>query len=327
MTPPLFPPVASLDEFERIRRETARFRPGAEAICGALGLATAALERFPDGSLPVFSVGDELVLKIYPPFERHERDTEAAALRTVEDHLPIPTPRVHAVGELEEWGYLLMGRLRGRSLVEVWPDLAVEDRLRLAGELGEALAALHAIRGTALDPLRIDWPAFLAKQRATALERQRARGLDERWCEQIPGFLDRSFAGHGSPSNAPAESLLHTEVMREHLLVEPGPDRWRLSGLYDFEPAMVGAPEYEFVAVGLFVSGGEPEVFRAVMRAYGRAEAELDAAFRARVMTLCLLHRYSNLHWFLGRVPPPANARTLEELTECWWGTTAPGNG
>lgn len=51
------------------------------------------------------------------------------------------------------------------------------------------------------------------------------------------------------PSGPPV--LLHTEIMSEHLLVTQSPGgSWRLSGLLDFEPAMRGEREYEFVGAG-----------------------------------------------------------------------------
>ncbi len=48
----------------------------------------------------------------------------------------------------------------------------------------------------------------------------------------------------------PGRRLLHTEVMRQHLLTAEGPQRGMgLSGLIDFEPAMRGEREYEFAGV------------------------------------------------------------------------------
>ena len=45
--------------------------------------------------------------------------------------------------------------------------------------------------------------------------------------------------------------------MRSHLLTAEGPEgTWRLSGLIDFEPAMLGEREYEFADVG--ESAAEP---------------------------------------------------------------------
>jgi len=89
-----------------------------------------------------------------------------------------------------------------------------------------------------------DWGLFLARQRAGCVERQRAAGLDSAWLAQIPAFLDAVAL-----DSSPRRVLLHTGVMREHLLVTPHPDGcWSLSGLFDFEPAMRGAREYEFAA-------------------------------------------------------------------------------
>ena len=328
MTRPQFPPVASSADYERIRHDDALFDPGVVALCETLGLSKLIIARFPGGSLPVYALDDSLVLKLYPPHERVERNKEAAVLRSIEARLPIPTPGVRAVGDWDDWGYLLMDRLRGQSLDEVWPALSSRDRLGLAEELGAALAVLHAVRGPSPDGVRIRWQHFLDEQRRTAMARQRARGLDARWLEQIPAFLDGVFSdanqaallAAGSDSKPP-EALLHTEIMAQHLLVERGPAGYRLSGLFDFQDAMIGAPEYEFVAAGLFVSCGVPGVLRRMLLAYGYAEVQLDGALEERLMALCLLHRYSNLAWYLKRLPPPIGACSLRELAGFWWGT------
>src|SRR5437867_1246774 len=102
-----------------------------------------------------------------------------------------------------------------------------------------------------------------------------------------------------------ARSLLHTEIMREHLLVEETRDGFRLSGLFDFEPAMVGAPEYELASVGVFFSAGDPTLLRTLLLAYGLGEDELSPNLSRRALAYALLHRYSNLSWYLTRVPPP----------------------
>ena len=52
------------------------------------------------------------------------------------------------------------------------------------------------------------------------------------------------------------------------------------SGLFDFEPAMEGDPEYEFASVGVFPSGGD--ALGALIRAYGYPE--VDGAQRRRFM-------------------------------------------
>jgi hygromycin-B 7''-O-kinase len=168
--------------------------------------------------------------------------------------------------------------------------------------VGECLAALHGVD----TPLEDDWATFESEQRRTAAERQRARGLDERWVEQIPAFLEGLDLGGPSV-------LLHTEVMREHLLV----DGDRLSGLFDFEPSRLGPAGYDLASVGLFVSGGDPRLFRAVLDGLGYAGDRADLA--RRVLGHALLHQYGNFPWYLRRVPPPAGARTLDDLAAAWF--------
>jgi hygromycin-B 7''-O-kinase len=310
-----FPSVQNQSEYEPLSRNEAVLRPGIDAMCDVLGLVPTSLRRYADGSLPVYAVGDSRVLKVYPPFDIPARDTESTVLQAVDGRLSIPTPGVRAVGELDGWGYLLMDQLHGGSLAEAWPHIPAGDRLRLAGMMGEFLAEFHSLRDARLGAVRVDWPGFIEEQRGTAVERQRRRGLEASWLDGISGFLDRTPLGDVLP-----ESLLHTEVMREHLLVERTGEGWRLSGLFDFEPAMVGAPEYEFASVGLFLTCGDPNLLRRVLLSYGYAAAALNEALEYRLLAYGLLHRYSNLPWFLKRVPPPVHVRTLPELASVWWG-------
>ncbi len=306
------PRVETAAELAAIVRDEARLGPGVRAICERVGLGASSVTRFADGSLPVYAIGDAHVLKLYPPLYASEEDTEREVLMALEGHLPLATPRVHAHGEHDGWRFLSMARLGGEPLASAWPRVPGPARRSLAAQLGEALAALHAIEAPAsIGPA--SWSAFVAEQRATSAERQRARGLGPEWCEQIDPFLARTALTHGAPV------LLHTEVMREHLLmVERADARWELTGLFDFEPAMRGAREYELASVGIFFSCGEPELLRALLLAYGYDAASLDASLSRRLLAYALLHRYSNVPWYLSRMPAPARP-TLEAVAERWW--------
>ncbi|MGK5555452.1 aminoglycoside phosphotransferase family protein [Actinomadura kijaniata] len=264
------------------------------------------MTRFPGGSLPVYAVGDGLVLKLYPPDARERWRTEERVLRAIDGRLPVPTPRVEDSGAFGEWRYVLMTRLRGEPLDELWPRTGRRERDRLAEQLGLALAALHKVAVDGIGPP--DWRRFLAGQRAGCAGRQRALGLDPHWAARIPAFLDAVPL----PPSPPV--LLHTEVMGQHLLVDGG----SLSGLFDFEPAMAGDREYEFASVGLFVSRGDARFLRRVLVAYGYPEERLDTALRRRLLAYALLHRYGDLSWYLAELPAP-DAPTLEALADRWW--------
>ncbi|MGH3150091.1 MAG: hypothetical protein ACRDOB_05090, partial [Streptosporangiaceae bacterium] len=55
-------------------------RPAAEDLAARLGLAGAGLRRYPEGSRPVYAVGDRLVLKLYPTVSAPDSVAEARVL-------------------------------------------------------------------------------------------------------------------------------------------------------------------------------------------------------------------------------------------------------
>lgn len=282
----------------------------ADALRRELSLG-ADVTRFAAGSVPVFAVGNEHVVKLFPSTESAFFDTERAALARIDGQLSIPTPRLLAAGERGQWLYVVMTRLHGRSLAEVWVDIGSRDRRQLMTEVGVALAELHAVAHDGLATLAIDWPRFVSAQRASCRARQLAKGLGDPWLDLVDEFL-----ASRTPADDGARALLHTEVMREHLLVEQRAAGWHISGLVDFEPAMLGAPEYEFASVGVFVTGAEPGLLGALLEAYG---AKFDEERPQRIMAYALLHRYSNLRWYLERLPAPGHVRDLEQLARQWF--------
>jgi hygromycin-B 7''-O-kinase len=301
-----WPDADDEEDFDLVARDEDALSPGVRALCEALGV-TGDPVRYAGGSLPVYAIGD-LVLKLFPPVHAEELVVEAGVLAAVQGRLPVPTPGVHATGTFERWGYVLMDRLRGVPLAGCWAQLDTAERDSIAGQLGEAMAALHAVPVPEIDDWwPEDWPEFVAGQVAGCAGRQRALGLDPHWVAQIPGFLA------GVPLGAERPVLLHTEIISEHLLVSDG----RLTGLIDFEPALRGAGEYDFVSPAVFLADGDARFYGRLLRAYGiRPDREL----RHRLMAWTLLHFYSNLGAYLSRLPAPAEP-TLEALAERWFAT------
>lgn len=310
-----FPPAPTPEAFRALSREDPRIAAGAGALCRELALGPPAL--FAAGSLPVYAAGDAHVLKLFPPCFAQERDNEARVLSRVHGRLPLATPGVVARGEADGWRWLVMERIAGTPLDRVWPSLAAAERVRLAREVGRFLRALHALDAgdaAGASAAREGWRRFLAAQEARCVDRQRARGLAPAWLEQIPSFL---AATPLAPPERPV--LLHTEIMPAHLLAVPGAAGWALTGVVDFEPSMTGAAEYELASVGVFLTCGGGAALRALLRAYGCADADLGPALQRRLLAYTLLHRYSNLRWYLERLPPPRGVATLEALAARWF--------
>jgi hygromycin-B 7''-O-kinase len=313
----VLPPASTEEAFTAIGRDERALRPGAERLCRLLGVNADDLTRFPAGSRPVYTAG-ELVLKLFPPVTTWpDYRIEAQVLAAVAGQLPAPTPQVHASGEHDGWGYVLMSRLPGVPLDIAWGRVSAQDRDRLAAQLGETIAALHQMPLPVIkDWWPADWPSFVSRQRAQCIREQRELGLPAVWADQIPEFL----AAVALPAGPPV--LLHTEVMREHLLVSEGPGgAWRLTGLIDFEPAMRGEREYEFVGVGVFVAECDARFLTGTLTSYGYDRDQLGADLRRRLLAWGILHRYSNLRWWMQRLPEPSRS-TLDALADRWFATS-----
>ncbi|MEU6216566.1 aminoglycoside phosphotransferase family protein [Streptomyces sp. NPDC047022] len=308
----MLPSVDTIDELDAMVSDEAVLRPAVLDICDQLGLVGLPVRRFDEGTLPVYAVGGDLVLKLYPRIEMTEAIREARVLAHLWGQLPLPTPRLHATDECGNgWRFILMSRLPGLSVAEAWPRLTAVERDRIVTESAEALAALHAMDFKPLSDIAgpSDWGAFLDRQRAQALQFHAAGGVPEPWLSRIPAFLA------SVPLPASGETaLLHTEFMREHLTIDMRDGR-RLTGLFDFEPAMIGDPAYDFVSVGLFVTRADPRQLRRFYEAYGR-----DPHDPYQLLAYTLLHVYSDLPLYLHDLPTPPEPH-LDALAELWFST------
>ena len=309
-------PAADTREVARVVcKDEAALRPGVNQLCRLLGVNTRSLSRFARGSRPVYAAGD-LVLKLFPPMSLAKCRVETGVLAALEGKLPTPTPQVRATGEHDGWGYVLMSRLTGVQLDIAWKRIPPKERYHLADHLGETIAAMHQVSPPPVENWwPDDWAAFVAAQRISYAARHRELCLPSVWADQLPGFLDDVTLAPGSPV------LLHTEVRRPHLFaVQAHGGAWRLSGLVDFDHAIRGAREYEFVAVGIHMARGDSRFLRRLLTAYGYTRGQLDRDFRQRLLAWAILHRHSNLTTWLRRLPGPGRP-TLPSLADRWFTT------
>lgn len=309
---PLLPRIHTREQYLNSPRDEATYAPAIREICRRHALPENRAAKYAGGSTIVFAVGEQHVVKLFEPIFAEAAAIEEAALAHVHGKLGVPTPGLVAVGELEGWRYIVMEQLAGTSLGATWDQIPEEERGSLCRRLGEALARQHSLP---IEPLVLpgpEWADFLSRQAESCVERQRTQGLAEHWLAQIPCFL----ASVDLPVHE--RVLLHTEIMRDHVLVECEGEEWVVSGVFDYEPAMLGAPEYEFGSVGIFLSGGDPALFRAFLLGYGYTEADLTADLQRRILAHTLLHRYSNMKWYLETIPPKT-AVALDELAAEWF--------
>lgn len=305
------------DQFEQLLTQSDQCLTMAHGICDRHKLLLGCT-RIEGGSRLMYANGDGRIIKIFPPHEADFFETEVLFLKQLYQRLPVPTPQLYAAGRWNEYPYIIMERLSGTPLAETWEKLADNERRQVVGQLGTAVRAMHDLPVDHFAAAPFQWRSFIDHQRESFLTNHRNWGLDLAWLSQLPAYMG------GFPQNLhdPARIVpLHTELMQEHVFIEKKGRDWIISGLLDFEPSMVGHREYEFCAVGLFITRGNRDLFRQFLLSYGYSDAELTDDLSHRIMMLLLLHRYGNLRRFLTLIPPESRYTGLHQLEQYWYST------
>jgi hygromycin-B 7''-O-kinase len=278
---PLLPLVTSKSDYEAIRPDANLWLLVMQVICRRHGLPTEKLVQFGDGMNIVFAVDEHHVIKLYPPYWRRLFEADLSVAEHVSGKLSIMTPEICSYGALDGWPYLVMSRLQGTSLAALWDTLGETEQLRLAAELAEVLAQLHALPTHDLPLLEADWPEFVATRMNGCVQRHREQGVPDAWLQQLPEYL--AFAAPLYPSDF-IPAIVSGDIHDGHLLVKQENGLWRLCGLFDFDDLT-----------------------------YGYAEAQIDERLSHRLMAYTLLHRYRPLNWVSGAFAKH-RCSTFEEL-------------
>src|SRR5580765_7276317 len=164
-------PAISRDEYRALRGDPRRWHDAIVAIAARHGLGVEPVRPL-GGSNLVASIGGTRVVKLFPPFLRYQWDSERVALAVLHGALaPVVTPELLHVGELDGWPYLVMTRLEGTSLEDVWPGVAGAEQAQLLGQIGALIAQVHALDPGPIAAIGPRWDDFLAAQRAGCVAR------------------------------------------------------------------------------------------------------------------------------------------------------------
>ncbi len=137
------PVIADFSDYERHFNDDV-WQQAAAIICARHRISHTTLRRSPQGENIIFFIDDCLVLKIYAPFRgQYRREMEALEFAAIVK-ISIETPEVVHTGEIEGWPYLVMTRLAGLLMREVWSEVGKNNRHEIVSRLGIALRELHA---------------------------------------------------------------------------------------------------------------------------------------------------------------------------------------
>ncbi len=285
--------MISRDEYRALRAEPGRWRHAVADIC-ALHAIPADGIRALGGSNMVASVGDAHIVKLFPPFLRFQWDAERVALLTLDGRLSAATPQLRHQGERDGWPYLVMTKLPGTSLADVWPGAAEGERIDILAQIGALIAEVQRVPPGPLARVGPSWDERIAAQLAACEARHARLGLPEPLLRDLRPYLDRALARGALPAGF-APAILTGEHTPENLLVERRGGRWVVTGLVDFGDAMVGPGDYDLLGPSTFLAAGRRDRVRSLFLAAGKSNADLAPALAERLLVLLLLHRHSDL--------------------------------
>jgi hygromycin-B 7''-O-kinase len=287
------PDVKNIEAFDAWRAEPSQCLPAALDIARSRGLPCGDPHLFATGSNLVVALDDALVLKVFPPLLRHQFVSERASLSQLRGRIGVPIPQIVLEGERDRWPYLVITRLNGIVGTQAWPALPEDQKERILGRIGETIAEVQRVPVGELSRLEPRWDEFIPAQIAGCHARHTRFGLPRKYLDGLDAYLRDAAAL--IPLQAPPVILTGEYGPENFLLSREGSD-WRLSGLIDFGDAFTGWGEYDLLGPSVFLAAGMPRRVRSLLTGFGYSRADMTPALVRRLMTLALLHRFSDLN-------------------------------
>jgi aminoglycoside phosphotransferase (APT) family kinase protein len=228
-------------------------------------------------------------------------------------HTRAPVPWPYLVCESRElfgWSYALMPRLPGTPPSELRNRLEPDDVREIARVLGAGLAELQRLGAASpgeYDPERGEIrPSDLpfSDQVAATLDDWRAKLL------AIPGALDaRDLAlidevaerAQGALAEPLRPCFVHLDYAQGNVVVERGPDGWRLGGVFDLMTCAFADGEQDLPRMTASLASSDREAARRFIAAYCErgGRRELRPGHRERFRLYMLMDRL--ILWEYGR--------------------------
>lgn len=301
----------SYEQYKSFNEENSFWNSKMIGICQQENLPKGRLTRFSYGSNIVYSHNGELVIKLYPSFFKNEFEREIEVLKNIENDITfVEIPRVHSVGSYEGWDYLIMSELKGTLLIDLWDQLTIEEKKECSKDLGKVIREFHSIPSNNFKRIDVDWQTFIKNQYLNVVANQQKSKLSQKLFADLKDYVDESYIDYN-----PTLRLLTGEYTPFNLLFNKENSKWKLTGVIDFADCFLGDPEYDLLGPILFMFNGKKEFTTSFLISYGYTEEDLNDSFRKKLMIYTILHRFSNIEYYISKNTEASKCESLEELS------------
>ena len=296
-----------------------RWREAVLEICRENGLGSSELSPFRQCSNLVAAVDSKWIVKIFPPFHRHQWESERILLPPLRAASPLPVPELYAQGERTDgYTYVVIEFLPGVTLEDRWTNLELDNQTRIMRRIGEVMAAVHAHPVGDLADLPPAFPAFLVQQIAGCRARHERGGAPDWVVQNVDAFVAPALSAFdwGALDLGGSPVILTGEYTPFNLMVADGVDGvCELSAMIDFGDGMVGPGVYDLLGPIVFLGDGNPKLLQPLFEGYGGLPWPLSRDRRRGFLALLLTHRYSYLKAQL-RMDGWTDCESLEQLAD-----------
>lgn len=304
--------------FEKVfRQQPELWRDVIFEICQQYNLPTISFYPFKDGSNLIASVDDKYIIKVFPPFHRHQWESEYRVLKHINNKIHIPVPGLIACGERDDrWTYVILTKLPGVTMESIWESLELTEKARLLFQVGEIMSQVHSLGTDELSDLPPKWDIFINDMIEKCYERHKRLNAPEWLLQEVKDYLKRNL--HLLPKHF-KPVILTGEYTPFNLLALKTKNQWHISAMIDFGDAMIGFREYDLLGPSVFSCEGNISLVTALFEGYGIPYSSLNNEFKTRLMLLMLLHRYSDLNTQVLIPGWRTRVSCLEDLTSLIW--------
>jgi hygromycin-B 7''-O-kinase len=311
-----FPTSIEKQHFRAWRSDPKLWLPIAIDIAKGLSLPREQVEVFSDGTNLVVGLSGALVLKIYPPFLRHQHFSERTTLPLLKGRVSVAIPEVIAEGERDGWPYLVISRLHGELGTNVWSNLPEDQKEGVLRQIGQTIAEVQSAPLGDLVSLRPQWLNFLQEQITNCRSRHIGLGLPEKFLNELDDLISEALAL--IPIDKPPV-ILTGEYIPENFLLASRDGRWELAGSIDFGDVMTGWREYDLLGPSAFMTAGRLGRVRSLLQGFGYLNEDMSPALGRRLLALMFLHRASDPLKHICIPGWELRMRTLSELQQMLW--------
>lgn len=196
-------------------------------------------------------------------------DRTAMLHRLVSERTSIPMPEILGVNMSYQewpWRYLIKTHIPGQDWAVVKQHLSPDELADAYGQIGNAVAQLHAIQFPAFGELSVDgsvlvdgpFPSALAAQAHRTIKDRRSRGL-------FFSVLDE----HQQLFTAVCQpALCHEDLHQHNILFHRSKGKWKLATILDFDKAWAGHNEIDLARLEFWRGMASPDFWPPYLAIY-----------------------------------------------------------